>query len=48
MSEQTALAYATGSSTPIPSMIKVIGISLAVIAAFTYITYLTFKKSEIK
>ena len=44
----SADAYNMGNDTEIGTMIKVIGISLAFIAAFTYITYLTFKKSEIK
>ncbi len=41
-------AYNMGNDTEITTMIKVIGISLAFIAAFTYVTYLTFRKSEIK
>ena len=44
----SADAYNMGHETEIGTMIKVIGISIAFIAAFTYITYLTFRKSEIK
>ena len=41
-------AYGMGNETEIGTMIKVTGIALAFIAAFTYITYATFKKTEIK
>ncbi len=41
-------AYNMGNDTEIGTMIKVVGIALAFIAAFTYITYLTFRKTEIK
>lgn len=41
-------AYNMGNDTEIGTMIKVIAIALVYIAAFTYITYLTFRKTEIK
>ena len=41
-------ACGMGNDTGIGTMLKVIAISLVYISAFTYITYLTFKKSEIK
>lgn len=41
-------AYNMGNDAGVGTMIKVIGIAVIYIAAFTYITYLTFKKTEIK
>lgn len=44
----SADAYNMGNETEIGTMIKVIAIALIYIVAFTYITYLTFRKTEIK
>lgn len=44
----TADAYGMGNETEVGTMLKVIAIALIFITAFTYITYLTFKKTEIK
>ena len=44
----SADAYNMGNETEIATMIKVIAIAVIYIAAFTYIAYLTFRKTEIK